>query len=113
MSEVTKTKETKDNNTVAFICLLSGWCDKVPNLHWSAPGDNTHLRLDEVKDFLDETRDAIAAKTKAYIKKARTKNSIAKSADSIGKEIIDLRSAGIEFNITGSDIAPTPKITAI
>ena len=60
MSEVTKAKEIKDNDTVAFICLLSGWYDKVPNLHWSAPGDNTHLRLDEVKDFLDETRDAIA-----------------------------------------------------
>ena len=60
MAEVSKTQEKKDDVVVTYIKQLTGWMDKIPNLHWAAPADNTHVRLDELKDIIDGFRDSIA-----------------------------------------------------
>lgn len=45
---------------IEFLCRLEGWKTKCKNLHWSAPNNNIHTRLDELLDELNEYQDALA-----------------------------------------------------
>lgn len=48
------------NIFIDFICRLEGWKTKCKNLHWAAPKNNIHARLDEFLDILSEYQDGLA-----------------------------------------------------
>ena len=43
-----------------FICQLEGWKTKCKNLHWSAPNEMIHARLDEFLDIISDFQDSLA-----------------------------------------------------
>ena len=43
-----------------FICQLEGWKTKCKNLHWSAPNEMMHVRLDEFLDIISDFQDSLA-----------------------------------------------------
>ena len=45
---------------INFLNKLEGWKTKCKNLHWAAPKDDIHTRLDEFLDILNLVQDAIA-----------------------------------------------------
>ena len=59
MSEVSTPKKETDN-IVQFICRIDGWQTKCHNLHFAAPKDNTHVRLDEFIEILKDYKDSLA-----------------------------------------------------
>lgn len=43
-----------------FINKLEGWKTKCKNLHWAAPKNNVHVRLDEFLDVISDYQDTVA-----------------------------------------------------
>lgn len=43
-----------------FISKLEGWKTKCKNLHWAAPKNNIHVRLDEFLEVLSDYQDTLA-----------------------------------------------------
>lgn len=43
-----------------FINKLEGWKTKCKNLHWAAPKNNIHVRLDEFLEVLSDFQDTLA-----------------------------------------------------
>lgn len=45
---------------IMFLCKLEGWKTKCKNLHWAAPNDSIHRRLDDLNEVLNDYQDALA-----------------------------------------------------
>ena len=45
---------------IEFLCSLEGFKTRTKNLHWSAPKNNIHTRLDEFLEIIDEYEDGLA-----------------------------------------------------
>ena len=45
---------------INFLCRIEGWKTKCKNLHWSAPNDSMHRRLDDLADVLSSYQDTLA-----------------------------------------------------
>ena len=43
-----------------FINKLEGWKTKCKNLHWAAPKNNVHVRLDEFLEVISDYQDTVA-----------------------------------------------------
>ena len=48
------------NIYIGFLCKLEGWKTKCKNLHWAAPNDSMHRRLDDLSEILSSYQDALA-----------------------------------------------------
>lgn len=62
MDEMFKTSSDENPSQffIRFINLLEGWKTKCKNLHWSAPKNNIHVRLDEFLGVISDYQDSLA-----------------------------------------------------
>ena len=62
MDEMFKTSpdENPSQFFIRFINLLEGWKTKCKNLHWAAPKNNIHVRLDEFLGVISDYQDSLA-----------------------------------------------------
>lgn len=45
---------------INFLNRLEGWKTKCKNLHWAAPNDSIHRRLDDLNEILSDYQDTLA-----------------------------------------------------
>lgn len=45
---------------IMFLCKIEGWKTKCKNLHWAAPNDTIHRRLDDLNEILSDYQDTLA-----------------------------------------------------
>ena len=62
MDEMFKSSPNEAPNQffISFLNLLEGWKTKCKNLHWAAPKNNIHERLDEFLDIISDFQDGLA-----------------------------------------------------
>lgn len=62
MDEMFKTSSDENPSQffIRFINLLEGWKTKCKNLHWAAPKNNIHARLDEFLGVISDYQDGLA-----------------------------------------------------
>lgn len=58
--ESESTKENPNQVFITFLNLLEGWKTKCKNLHWAAPKNNIHERLDEFLNIISDYQDELA-----------------------------------------------------
>lgn len=56
----TSSDENPSQFFIRFINLLEGWKTKCKNLHWAAPKNNIHVRLDEFLGVISDYQDSLA-----------------------------------------------------
>ena len=58
-------------NLEGFLSKLEGFKTRCKNLHWAAPKNDVHIRLDEFLEYIDAFEDSIAEGTMGIIGKNR------------------------------------------
>lgn len=68
-SEINAALANPTCNLEGFLSKLEGFKTRCKNLHWAAPKNDVHVRLDEFLDYIDAFEDSIAEGTMGIIGK--------------------------------------------